>query len=40
MRGLNLGKDRVRVRVRVRVRGRGRGRVEAGLRAEDGQGQR
>ena len=40
MRGLNLGKDRVRVRVRVRGRGRGRGRVEAGLRAEDGQGQR
>ena len=31
---------RVRGRVRVRVRGRvrGRGRVEAGLRAEDGQG--
>ena len=38
MRGLNLGKDRVRVRVRVRGRVRGRGRVEAGLRAEDGQG--
>ena len=40
MRGLNLGKDRVRVRVRDRVRVRGRGRVEAGLTAEDGQGQR
>ena len=39
MRGLNLGKDWVRVRVRVRGRGRGRGRVEAGLRAEDGQGE-